>query len=261
MPGSDSREEGEKSPPQKRTRGANKGSKTVNTRSKGEYHDLSDSDYEKDGDEKTGREGESGGFSTNQMREFASMISATMGTAFAQAASTHALGAASFPPNSSQDGGRGTEEQESEDDTGKENDEVDDYDKNLDCLLDKQEAVGQEISEKVGRVLGKCLGSALDEKMVKEKRDEYPRPSNVLNLAVSKLNQEIYKRISAERQWADRAMQQIQSYLVAGLSAVGYQAEVALKVRAWMHGLKEEEKETFPPEMFQMAKMYVALMD
>lgn len=117
-------------------------------------------------------------------------------------------------------------------------DEVDDYDKSIEDILGKQETVGPGLSEKVTRVLEKCLRPALDEKMAKEKRDTYPRPGNVVNLAVTRLNQEIYKRISGERQWADKAMQQIKSFMVAGLTAVGYQAELALKVWTWVNGLK-----------------------
>lgn len=140
-------------------------------------------------------------------------------------------------------------------------DEVDDYDKSIEDILGKQETVGPGLSEKVTRVLEKCLRPALDEKMAKEKRDTYPRPGNVVNLAVTRLNQEIYKRISGERQWADKAMQQIKSFMVAGLTAVGYQAELALKVWTWVNGLKEEEKERLPLEKLQMAKAYVGMME
>lgn len=91
-------------------------------------------------------------------------------------------------------------------------------------------------------MLDKCLGTGLDERMVKEKQDLYQMPGNVLNLVVPKLYPEIYKRVSGERQWADKAMQQIQSFMVTGISAVGYQAALALKVRAWMHRLKEEDR-------------------
>lgn len=82
---------------------------------------------------------------TNQMKEFASMISAAMGTTFAQVATTHALGTALFLPNSGQDGSHVSEEKESEEEQGKEQDEVDNYNKSLDNILDKQEVVGPDI--------------------------------------------------------------------------------------------------------------------
>lgn len=42
---------------------------------------------------------------------------------------------------------------------------------------------------------------------------------------------------------------------------MGYQAEVALKVRTWVNGLKDEEKDNLPPELFKLSKTYVSLMD
>lgn len=52
--------------------------------------------------------------------------------------------------------------------------------------------------EKVGRVLEKCLGPALDEEMVKEKLKKrlkgnlYPRPVNIGNLSVPRFNPKTY---------------------------------------------------------------------
>lgn len=66
--------------------------------------------------------------------------------------------------------------------------------------------VGPDMAEKVSRVLEKCLGQALDEKMVKDKCDAYPRLANVGNLSVPRLNPEIYKRISGEHQFGDKAL-------------------------------------------------------
>lgn len=162
MAGSDERQEGETSPPLKRTRNASK-------RSKEKYHDISDSASEGDDHNKREKGFEEsvggGGFSTNQMQQFATIISAAMGSAFAQVSS-----GSSFPPSShNKDGGALSEDQQESEEEHKEDDEVDDYDKTIDTIIGNQEVVGPEICEKVGRVLEKCLGPALDEKMVKKR--------------------------------------------------------------------------------------------
>lgn len=56
-----------------------------------------------------------------------------MGTAFANASSAHALAASQHPPNLKQDGSEKSEEGEYSE---KEEDEIDDYDRSLDGLLD-----------------------------------------------------------------------------------------------------------------------------
>lgn len=81
------------------------------------------------------------------------------------------------------------------------------------------------------------------------------------NLRVPRLNNTIYKKISQERQWADRSLQQIQSFLVAGMTAVAQEAEQAMKLRSWFNTLKEEEKEELPPGVARLGKSYVTLMD
>lgn len=254
MAGSDSEEDAQKSPPLKRLKGA-KGAKT-RSQNKAPVHELSD-----DGSE------EGGGFSASQMKQFATLISTAMGSALASVAGAHSQNpsnsrqASGHPGCNGQDGGDHDEESQHGSEDEREPDEIDDYDKSLDSLLGNQEVKGPDLSEKVTRVLEKCLGPALDEKMVKEKREMYPKPGNVVNLSVPRLNSEIYKRISGEHQFADKAMQQIQSFMVAGLTAVGYQAENALKVRSWVNGLKEEDREHLPPEMLKLGKSYVTLMD
>lgn len=260
MADSDSYDESEKSPPPKKSKGGAKNSgKMTKTRSQ-TRHEISDSNSDSERPKVSEKSVGGGGFSAVQMKEFASMISAAMGSAFAQVASTHAQNDALLPPKSKQDGGALSEEHESGEED-KEQDEIDDYDKSLDSMLGNQETVGPDLSDKVGRVLEKCLGPALDEKMVKEKRDLYPRPGNIVNLSVPRLNPEIYKRVSGEHQFGDKALQQIQSFMVASMISVGYQAELALKVRSWFHGLNEEDREKLPPELVRLSKTYVGLMD
>lgn len=140
-------------------------------------------------------------------------------------------------------------------------DEVDKYDRSLEGLIGNQEKVGPDISEKVGRVLERCIDPILDDKAAKEKRDLFPRLGNVESLKVPRLNNLVYKKITQERQWVDRNLQQTQSFLLAGLTAVAYEAEHALKLRAWFNALKEEEKEELPPGLARLGKSYVTLMD
>lgn len=259
MAGSDSENDVEKSQPTKRLRGAGKGTRSSKTKSKKDAHNISEesSEGEDTGKEKSVR---GGSFSARQMKDFATMISATMGSAFAQASSVHVLAVLQFPPKSSQDG-RDLSNVQHESSDENEPDEIDDYDKSLENMLGDQEVVGPALSEKVARVLGKCLGTALDEKMVKEKRELYPHPLNIENFSVPRLNPEIYKRISGEHQFGDKALLRVKSYLVASMTSVGQQAELALKVRSWYNRLKEEERECFPNKLGKMAKTYVRLMD
>lgn len=111
--------------------------------------------------------------------------------------------------------------------------------------MGNQEKVGPDISDKIGRVLERCIDPILDDKSAKEKRDSFPRPGNVVNLKVPRLNNLIYKKISSERQWVDRNLQQTQSLLMAGLTAVAYEAE----------------RDELPPEIARLGKSYVRLMD
>lgn len=59
----------------------------------------------------------------------------------------------------------------------------------------------------------------------------------------------------------DRSLQQTQAHIMAGLTAVAYEAEQAMKIRAWFSALKEDEKEELPPEIARLGKSYVKLMD
>lgn len=121
--------------------------------------------------------------------------------------------------------------------------------------------MGPDISDRIKRVLDKCIDPVLDDKAAKEKRDLFPRPGNVEDLKVPRLNNLIYKQITAERQWVDRNLQLTQSYLLAGITAVVYEAEHALRLRTSFNGLKEAEKEELPAGLAQLGKGYVALMD
>lgn len=124
MMGSDLEGDTEKSPLAKRLGGSGKNSR--NGKKKKGVHDISDNSSE---EERTVFEKPAGGgFSASQMKELTTMISAMMGSAFAQARTAHALGALPLPPKSIQNGSdlSGEQHESSEE---KEPDGIDDYDK------------------------------------------------------------------------------------------------------------------------------------
>lgn len=139
--------------------------------------------------------------------------------------------------------------------------QLDDYERALKTLLGDNLVTGPEISDKIGRLLERCLGAPLDEKTVKEKRDAYPRPHNIANLKVPRTNSLIFNKASTSHQNLDRNMQLSQSYLVGGIVAVGRQAEKLLGLRSWAASLDDSDKESLPDEVGHLTNMYVELMD
>lgn len=105
---------------------------------------------------------------------------------------------------------------------------MDEYEKALVNLLGDNQVTGPEMLDKVGCLLERCLGAPLDDKIVKQKRDSYPRPDNIKNLKVPRTNSLIFGKASANHQGLDRGLQLTQSYLVGGIIAVGRQAEKLL---------------------------------
>lgn len=172
---------GEGSPPMKRTRGSK--AKIIPA------HDISSENSEVEDDTQAG-----------QMKQFADILSVAMGSALASMTQTLASqNAQQFPPKSPQDGGDEDKNSDSEDDNKQlPEDEVDEYDKSIGDLLGNQEKVGPDISDKIGRVLERCIDPILDDKAAREKRESFLRPGNVVNLKVPRLNNMIYKRISSE---------------------------------------------------------------
>lgn len=139
--------------------------------------------------------------------------------------------------------------------------ELDEYEKSLIALLGDNKITGPEISEKIGRLLERCLGSPLDDKAVKLKRDSFPRPENIQNLKVPRTNPEVFTKASVDHQNLDRGLQLTQSFMVGGIIAVARQAEKLLSLRNWAASLETEEKECLPEQVKQLTSMYVDLMD
>lgn len=160
-----------------------------------------------------------------------------------------------LPEDQNPPGNAGTEEGEIRDEV------LDDYEKSLIALLGDHKVTGPVISDKIGRVLERCLGSPLDEKIVKQKRDAYPRPDNIKNLKVPRTNPEVFTKASVDHQNLDRGLQLTQSFMVGGLVAAARQAEQLREIRTWVGGLEEEEKEKLPEPIRKLSTMYVELMD
>lgn len=138
--------------------------------------------------------------------------------------------------------------------------QMDDYERALVALLGDTQVTGPDMSEKVGRLLERCLGAPLDDKVIKAKQDAFPRPGNLENLKVPRTNSMIFSKASTDHQNLDRGIQLTQSYLVAGMTAVGRQAEKLLGLRSWAAALDSEERDKLPEQISSLTGMYVDLM-
>lgn len=240
---------------------------------KGDKHDISDSELSDDGNKKEEQPKDPLDLSANQLETVSLLVKTAVAAAVAQVlplarqSPQDAIGFAS-PGTSAQSHFSGSSPDSRDDSSGKreegevtQDEEMDDYEKSLLALLGDAKLTGPDISDKIGRLLQRCLGNPLDEKVVKLKRDEYPRPDNVNNLQVPRTNPIIFKKASTDHQALDRGLQVTQSYLVGGISAVGRQAERMLKLRTWASNLGEDEKDNLPEEVSQLTDGYVNLMD
>lgn len=238
-------------------------------------HEVSDSEPSDKEDGKNANNSDPLALSGTQMETVALLVKSAVAAAVAQVLPMQAA----FNQNASGMASPGTSAQTSTNETenanrdlnnsgqqGKEEGEIldpelDDYEKELSALLGDDKVTGPEISERISRLLDRCLGNPLDEKVVKLKREAYPRPENVANLKVPRTNPIIFSKITTEHQGLDRAMQITQSYLVAGITAVGCQAEKLLGLRTWAASLEQEEKDNMPEQVQQLTGIYVHLMD
>lgn len=163
-----------------------------------EEHQLSDSDST---GEETGKQANSLEFTEQQMQTVSLLVRSAVSAAVAQviplartqgaSTSQDALHSASPPFSSAQldvntsSGSAGNKTSSESLEEGEVKDEqLDEYERALKALLGDNLVTGPEISDKIGRLLERCLGSPLDEEVVKEKRDAFPRPQNISNLKV-----------------------------------------------------------------------------
>lgn len=237
-------------------------------------HQLSESEHSED--DTTNYSGDAPlEFTEKQMQTVSLLVRSAVSAAVAQviplagkhsnppSSSQNALGLGATPCSSAQ--GEGRQQNDTDRDQIEEgevqDEQLDEYEKALKALLGDNLVTGLEISEKVGRLLERCLGPPLDEKTVKEKRDSFPRPTNITNLKVPRTNSLIFNKASSSHQNLDRNLQLTQSYLVGGIVAVGRQADKLLGLRSWAASLNESEKENLPEEVTKLTSMYVELMD
>lgn len=238
-------------------------------------HDISnssDSDGEKEGGGKTNPQ-DPMALSENQLETVSLLVKSAVAAAVAQVLplanlNNHNASGFASPGTSAQpqnggpyDQNKTRQENDEQEDGEVKDEELDEYERELQNLLGDAKITGPEISDKISRLLERCLGNPLDEKVVKLKRDAYPRPENVNNLKVPRTNPLIFAKISSEHQGLDRAMQVTQSYLASGITAVGIQAEKLLGLRTWANGLESDEKENLPEQIQQLTGIYVHLMD
>lgn len=204
---------------------------------KSEEHRLSEEESSSEGETEKGLT-----LSDKQMASVSLLVRSAVSAAVAQVlplanltAAQNAAGSASADASAQHDlTGKMAYDNKNKDDEhedGEVRDEVlDDYERALSTLLGDTLITGPDISDKVGRLLERCLGSPLDDKVVKEKRDAHPRPANLDNLKVPRTNSMIFGKASLDHQNLDRGIQLTQSYLVAGITAVGRQAEKLLRL-------------------------------
>lgn len=238
-------------------------SKTTNGAKTLNKHDISESSS-LDGENKD----EGFTLSEKQMQSVSLLVRSTVSAAVAQVLP---LGNLNSPQNASGgasgeisahfvDNQRKAEDDDQED--GEVRDEqLDEYEKTLTSLLGDNLVMGPDLNEKVGRRLERCLGSPLDDKVVKAKRDAFPRPANLANLKVPRTNSIIFGKALTDHQNLDRGIQLTQSYLVAGMTAFGRQAEKLLGLRNWAALLDSDERERLPEQVTKVTGMYVDLMD
>lgn len=242
--------------------------KSGNSKEKPE-HNISEGDSS--GEEQTKETGNNAlEFSEKQMETVSLLVRSAVSAAVAQVlplartqmgSSSHNASGQASPPSFSAQGDSSKVNNEHLEDGEVEDEQLDEYEKALMTLLGDNKVTGPAISNKVGRLLERCLGAPLDDKVLKEKRDAYPRPENIANLKVPRTNSLIFNKATVGHQNLDRGMQLTQSYLVGGIVAVGRQAEKLLGLRKWAASLDEREKESLPEEIGNLTGIYVELMD
>lgn len=243
------------------------------TTGKDKNHDLSDSDNSEGGNKEEERPSDPAALSATQMETVSLLVKTAVAAAVAQVlplAQQNAQNTSGFasPGTSAQGGASGNsransplESDKKEEGEVTHDEELDEYEKSLIALLGDSQLTGPEISDKIGRLLQRSLGNALDEKVIKMMRDEYLGPENVNNLQVPRTNPIIFKKASTEHQFLDRGLQATQSYLVGGITAVGRQVEKLLGLRTWASNLEQEERDHLPEVVSQLTGIYVHLMD
>lgn len=214
--------------------------------------------------------------SEKQMQAVSFLVKSAVSAAVAQVlpltqqlANSHDASGAAFSGSSAHNSGdvnnsgdnRNTEENRDTEEGEVHDEVIDEYERSLIALLGDTKVTGPEISDKIGRVLERCLGSPLDDKIVKQKRDSFPRPDNIKNLKVPRTNPEVFNKASVDHQNLDRGLQLTQSFMVGGITAVARQAEKLLSIRTWVAGLEAEERERLPEQIKNLSAMYVELMD
>ena len=137
-------------------------------------------------------------------------------------------------------------------------DEAEAYMQNLGQALEEGEKTGRALPDDIIRVFNRAVGSPMDAKLVKEKRDLFPRPANAPTLKTPALNDALEKSLSTIGVKLDKKLQDVQKNMTAAMAAVATQA-------TFMWDFKDYIKSGVVPQLKEQLPLvqagFVTLMD
>ena len=105
-------------------------------------------------------------------------------------------------------------------------DEAETYMNDLDEIMENGECTGPGLPERIVCVLKRTIGTPIDTRAVKEKRDTFPRPGNAPNLKVPKLDPTLRKATTTAGWLLDKKLVKMQANMAAAMTLVAKQATV-----------------------------------
>ena len=137
-------------------------------------------------------------------------------------------------------------------------DEADAYMNDLDDIMEIGERTGPDLPERIVGVLKRTIGTPIDTRAVKEKRDAFPRPGNAPNLKVPKLDPTLRKATTAAGRLLDKKLAEMQANMAAAMTSVAKQATVMYELKSWA---KSKAEPAVRDKVELMSKTFVELMD
>lgn len=244
------------------TRGAKGGSK------KNSEHDLSEEDSSSD-EKDLGNQGP--GVTDKQLESVSLLVKSAV-----SAAVTQVLPLANFnsPQNASGSASSATSAQlgdvnnpglltnSTQEEEGEVPDEqMDCYEWALVALLGNMLITGPEMSDIVGRLLERCLGAPLDEKVVQAKHDAFPRPANLVNLSSPHQLHDFWECLNGSSESVQRNSVTGNSKLSGGWhDRCGTTSGEIARTKVLV-GCSDLGRERLPEQVTELMSMYVELMD
>ena len=137
-------------------------------------------------------------------------------------------------------------------------DEAEAYLQSLGQSLQEGEKTGKALPDDIVRVFSKAIGSPIDAKIVKEKRDGFPRPANAATLKSPELNEALAKALTPIGVKLDKKLADVQKNMIAAMAAVATQATFLWELKDFIKsGVAPQVKEHLP----LVSRGFVALMD